>query len=143
MNNSTQNAPEHISAGLYRFGFSPDNGRRKEFSQWRRDVGTPIENYADVYVAGGLVELYQRPRNGQHILMRFSGQVDSQLDLIRLLWQLNFITEVEWLRAMQELAPEPPRPARRICVGSTGAEIIKTEWPAGFKRSRDEEEPPF
>ena len=67
-----------------------------EFQQWHRDIGQPLEYFADVYAKDGWVELYTRPRNGRHLSERFAGIITTELDIARLLWQCQFISDGEW-----------------------------------------------
>lgn len=82
---------------LRRLGFiQGKGGPRLEFQQWHRNIGNIIEYFADVYAKGNWVELYTRPRNGRQLMERFAGTAETDLDVARLLWQCQFITDSEW-----------------------------------------------
>jgi hypothetical protein len=95
---------------LKRHGFISDSGLRIDFRQHGRCIGCPTEYYVDFYPQRRYAEIYSRQKRGtqSELTERFSGLVESALDLARLLWQVDFITAADWQAAQERLNAKQP-----------------------------------
>lgn len=103
--------PPKIALALLHFGFEPEPKEiREDFTQWRKDIGQPLELYVDTYKNGNLL-LYsrtgilscpkgQRPNFITHV---FKGVVKESGDFVRLLWQVGFIKEADFIKFKKTL----------------------------------------